>query len=157
MTNERDAPQSASWLQMSGGEGWCSRLAGAVADTDGRKRLRGVERLDGRGGAHVMTGVNNAQASNNNLRFKDINLQPDTLVNGQSVALNVAVTRARDELYLVVPQIYRNRGGNMIMMKPSRFLTELANELTEPLELDEGLPHLITGSDHNLLPPSQEA
>ncbi len=38
-----------------------------------------------------------------------------------------------------------NRGGNMIMMKPSRFLTELSNDLTEPMELEEGLPHLIAG------------
>jgi DNA helicase-2/ATP-dependent DNA helicase PcrA len=70
---------------------------------------------------------------------------------------HVAVTRARDELYLVVPQIYRNRGGNMIMMKPSRFLTELAKDLTEPLELEETLPHLLGGTDRGLLPAPEEA
>jgi DNA helicase-2/ATP-dependent DNA helicase PcrA len=68
---------------------------------------------------------------------------------------HVAVTRARDEIYLVVPQVYRNRGGNLIMMKPSRFLTELAKDLTEPLELDEGLPHLLGGIQQELLPPGE--
>ena len=58
---------------------------------------------------------------------------------------HVAVTRAKDELYLVVPQVYRSRGGGLIMMKPSRFLTEIGEELTEKMELEEGLPHLIGG------------
>ncbi|MCU0918302.1 MAG: UvrD-helicase domain-containing protein [Planctomycetes bacterium] len=70
---------------------------------------------------------------------------------------HVAVTRARDELYLVLPQIYRNRGGNLILMKPSRFLTELSRDLTEPMELEEGLPHLIAGAEPDLLPPAPEA
>jgi DNA helicase-2/ATP-dependent DNA helicase PcrA len=69
---------------------------------------------------------------------------------------HVAVTRARDELYLVVPEVYRNRGGNLIMMKPSRFLTELQRELTEQMELEEGLPHLIGGAEPKALPPGQE-
>ncbi len=75
---------------------------------------------------------------------------------------HVAVTRARDELYLVIPQVYRNRGGNLIVMKPSRFLTELSHDLTEPMELEESLPHLISGptpdsnSNLNLLPPAQQ-
>ena len=51
-----------------------------------------------------------------------------------------------------MPEVYRNRGGNLIMMKPSRFLTELGRELTEQMELEEGLPHLIGGDDQNLLP-----
>ena len=63
---------------------------------------------------------------------------------------HVAVTRAKDELYLVAPQVYRNRGGGLIMMKPSRFLTEIAGGLTEAMELDEGLPHLIGGEDEDL-------
>jgi len=66
---------------------------------------------------------------------------------------HVAVTRAKDEVYLVVPQVYRNRGGGLIMMKPSRFLTEIAEELTEKMELEEGLPHLIGGETE---PASQE-
>jgi DNA helicase-2/ATP-dependent DNA helicase PcrA len=70
---------------------------------------------------------------------------------------HVAVTRARDELYLVVPEVYRNRGGNLVVMKPSRFLTELAHDLTEPMQLEESLPHLVAGTEPNLLPPAQEA
>jgi len=69
---------------------------------------------------------------------------------------HVAVTRARDELYLIVPEVYRNRGGNLVMMKPSRFLTELSRELTEQMDLEEGLPHLIGGEDHNLLPSGEQ-
>ena len=82
---------------------------------------------------------------------KDEDLQEERRV------FHVAVTRARDEIYLVVPQVYRNRGGNLIMMKPSRFLTELAQDLTEPMELEEGLPHLIAGPDPNLLPAPEES
>jgi DNA helicase-2/ATP-dependent DNA helicase PcrA len=58
---------------------------------------------------------------------------------------HVAVTRAKDELYLVVPQLYRNRSRSLVVMKPSRFLTEISNDLTEHMELEEGLPHLIAG------------
>ncbi len=82
---------------------------------------------------------------------KDEDLQEERRV------FHVAVTRARDEIYLVVPQVYRNRGGNLIMMKPSRFLTELSQDLTEPMELEEGLPHLIAGPDPNLLPAPEES
>jgi len=58
---------------------------------------------------------------------------------------HVAVTRARDELYLVMPQVYRSRSGGLIMMKPSRFLTEIEHSYTERMILDEGLPHTIGG------------
>jgi len=87
----------------------------------------------------------------------DMAMNKDEDLEEERRVFHVAVTRARDELYLVLPQVYRNRGGNLIMMKPSRFLTELAKDLTEPMELEEGLPHLIAGTDHNLLPPSPEA
>ena len=70
---------------------------------------------------------------------------------------HVAVTRARDELYLVLPQVYRNRGGSLIMMKPSRFLTELSHDLTEPMELEESLPHLLGGVERAQLPAPEEA
>jgi len=58
---------------------------------------------------------------------------------------HVAVTRAKDEVYLTVPQVYRNRSRSLVMMKPSRFLTEIEQNLTEKMELEEGLPHLIGG------------
>jgi len=86
----------------------------------------------------------------------DMAMNRDEDLEEERRVFHVAVTRARDELYLVVPQIYRNRGGNLIIMKPSRFLTELARELTEPMELEEGLPHLISGPDPNLLPAPEE-
>ncbi|OHB62545.1 MAG: hypothetical protein A2Y76_10880 [Planctomycetes bacterium RBG_13_60_9] len=47
----------------------------------------------------------------------------------------------RDERYLCVPQIYRNRGGNMILMKPSHLLAELSKDLAEPLQVEGTLPH----------------
>ena len=62
----------------------------------------------------------------------------------------MAVTRAKDELYLVVPQVYRNRSRSLVVMKPSRFLTEIEQDLTEQMELDEDLPHLTAGQEkHN--------
>ena len=70
---------------------------------------------------------------------------------------HVAVTRAKDELYLVVPQLYRNRSRSLIMMKPSRFLTEIAQDLTEHMELEEGLPHLIAGEKQDALPGPEQA
>ena len=45
---------------------------------------------------------------------------------------HVAVTRAKDELYLLVPQFQRSRSDRLVMMKPSRFLTELQPGVTEP-------------------------
>jgi len=60
---------------------------------------------------------------------------------------HVAATRAKDEIYLVVPQMYRNRSRSLIMMKPSRFLTEIDESLTEQMVLEEGLPHLIGGQE----------
>lgn len=85
----------------------------------------------------------------------DMAMNRDEDLQEERRVFHVAVTRARDELYLVVPQVYRNRSQTLIMMKPSRFLTELAEELTEPMELEEGLPHLIGGAEpDHLLPPS---
>ncbi|MBL7188966.1 MAG: ATP-dependent helicase [Phycisphaerae bacterium] len=60
---------------------------------------------------------------------------------------HVASTRAKDEIYLVVPQVYRNRSRSLIMMKPSRFLTEIDQDLTEQMVLEEGLPHLTGGEE----------
>jgi DNA helicase-2/ATP-dependent DNA helicase PcrA len=52
---------------------------------------------------------------------------------------HVAVTRARDELYLVVPQVWSNHRRKRIMMKPSRFLAELdGQDLTETMVLEGG-------------------
>ena len=69
---------------------------------------------------------------------------------------HVAVTRAKDELYLVVPQMYRARGQGLVMMKPSRFLTEIAPGLTEPMILEDPLPHLFSGETPKDSPPLLE-
>jgi DNA helicase-2/ATP-dependent DNA helicase PcrA len=63
---------------------------------------------------------------------------------------HVAVTRAKDEVYFAYPQVRRGRSENMVLMKPSRFLTELAEGLTETMELEDGLPELIAGEDNVL-------
>ena len=84
-----------------------------------------------------------------------INTQED--LEEERRVFHVAVTRAKDELYLVAPQLYRNRSRSLIMMKPSRFLTEVAQDLTENMELEEGLPHLIAGEKHSALPEPEQA
>lgn len=58
---------------------------------------------------------------------------------------HVAVTRAKDELYLIMPQVWSRRGGVVVMMKPSRFLTELEEDITEPMLLEEGLGATTVG------------
>lgn len=69
---------------------------------------------------------------------------------------HVAVTRAKDELYLVVPQLYHNRSRSLVIMKPSRFLTEIEQDLTEQMELEESLLHLMAGEEQGeLLEPEK--
>jgi len=46
----------------------------------------------------------------------------------------VAVTRARDELYLCFPKV-NTKGGPAMLQTPSRFLTELSSDLYQPLRL----------------------
>jgi DNA helicase-2/ATP-dependent DNA helicase PcrA len=46
----------------------------------------------------------------------------------------VAVTRARDELYLCFPKV-NTKGGPAMLQTPSRFLTELSPELYQPLRM----------------------
>src|SRR5205823_7972331 len=43
----------------------------------------------------------------------------------------VAVTRAKQELYLVFPVMARDRGGMDVLMEPSRFIRELPGEVYE--------------------------
>jgi DNA helicase-2/ATP-dependent DNA helicase PcrA len=67
---------------------------------------------------------------------------------------HVAVTRAKDELFLISPQIFRRGADATILMKPSRFLTELDEALTEPMILDEGLSPLTVGESPAVLAPA---
>jgi DNA helicase-2/ATP-dependent DNA helicase PcrA len=46
----------------------------------------------------------------------------------------VAVTRAKDELYLCYPKV-NAKGGPATLLSPSRFLTEVSEELHQPLRL----------------------
>ncbi|MDO8540519.1 MAG: ATP-dependent helicase [Opitutaceae bacterium] len=46
----------------------------------------------------------------------------------------VAVTRARDELYLCYPKV-NTKGGPAMLMTPSRFLQELSSNLYQPLRI----------------------
>jgi len=49
----------------------------------------------------------------------------------------VAVTRARDELYLCYPRFAPDRGGREIIQQPSRFISELSGEGYEKIDLGE--------------------
>jgi DNA helicase-2/ATP-dependent DNA helicase PcrA len=48
----------------------------------------------------------------------------------------VAVTRAKQELYLVFPVMARDRGGMDVLMEPSRFVRELPGEVYEKWVID---------------------
>ena len=47
----------------------------------------------------------------------------------------VAVTRAKNELYLCYPRVATKAGPGGMLMSPSRFLAELAPELYEQLKI----------------------
>ena len=49
----------------------------------------------------------------------------------------VALTRAKDELYLTYPIVDTNYAGQAIIQKPSRFITELPTELFEIWQVEE--------------------
>jgi DNA helicase-2/ATP-dependent DNA helicase PcrA len=51
--------------------------------------------------------------------------------------LYVAITRAKDELYLVYPQMRFSAGYQDALQKPSRFLKDIPNELLEQFELKQ--------------------
>src|SRR4051794_34428952 len=50
----------------------------------------------------------------------------------------VAITRARDELYLTYPHMRLSGGFGDIFQRPSRFLKEIPNELTEDWQIQRG-------------------
>ncbi|MFZ4984586.1 MAG: ATP-dependent helicase [Blastocatellia bacterium] len=58
----------------------------------------------------------------------------------------VAVTRARDELYVCYPLIEEDRSRQTILHRPSRFVIETPRSLYEVWNLEEESPHL-TGPD----------
>jgi DNA helicase-2/ATP-dependent DNA helicase PcrA len=50
----------------------------------------------------------------------------------------VAITRARDELYLTYPHMRLNAGYGDVFQRPSRFLTEIPNQLLEDWQVHRG-------------------
>ncbi len=54
----------------------------------------------------------------------------------------VALTRARDELYVCYPLMESERGRQSVIQRPSRFVTEVPRELFEVWSVDEELPKL---------------
>ncbi len=59
---------------------------------------------------------------------------------------HVALTRARDELYLLVPEIWSNYRSQRIVMKPSRFLSEIDQDaLLEKMIIEGDLPPVTAG------------
>jgi DNA helicase-2/ATP-dependent DNA helicase PcrA len=50
----------------------------------------------------------------------------------------VAITRARDELYLTYPQMRLSGGYGDVFQRPSRFLQEIPNELVEDWQIRKG-------------------
>ena len=58
----------------------------------------------------------------------------------------MAVTRTRDELYLIVPQVWSNHRRRRILMKPSRFLREVGEGgVLETMRLEGDLPEVTSG------------
>jgi DNA helicase-2/ATP-dependent DNA helicase PcrA len=49
----------------------------------------------------------------------------------------VALTRARDELYVCYPLIDTERGRQTLVHRPSRFITEVPGDLLETWAIDE--------------------
>src|SRR5262249_54057906 len=56
---------------------------------------------------------------NDNLRFRDINIQPDTLTNGQSVALNAIGTQNTNNLRYVFPGNFTVNAGATLAVGPN--------------------------------------
>jgi DNA helicase II / ATP-dependent DNA helicase PcrA len=54
----------------------------------------------------------------------------------------VALTRARDELYVCYPLLETERGRQSVIQRPSRFVKEVPRELFEIWSVDEELPKL---------------
>ena len=50
----------------------------------------------------------------------------------------VAITRARDELYLTYPQMRLNAGYGDMFQRPSRFLREIPTSLVEDWNVRRG-------------------
>jgi DNA helicase-2/ATP-dependent DNA helicase PcrA len=75
-------------------------------------------------------------------RFPSIyNVHDDAEIEEERRLMYVAVTRAKDRLYLTYPIEIYDRGAGVVLGKPSRFIEDVGEELLEPIalidELDE--------------------
>lgn len=59
----------------------------------------------------------------------------------------VALTRARDELYVVYPLVEEDRGRQSVINRPSRFVLEVPRRLFEIWNVDEESPQLEAADD----------
>jgi len=62
-------------------------------------------------------------------------LESDESVEEERRLFYVAVTRAKDELYLTYPQMHLGSGYGEMLQRPSRFLSEVPKELMEEWEV----------------------
>src|SRR5207237_4479949 len=63
-------------------------------------------------------------------------LESDDAIEEERRLFYVAVTRARDELYLSYPTLRLNAGYGEMLQRPSRFLNELPEALLEKWEIN---------------------
>lgn len=63
----------------------------------------------------------------------------------------VALTRARDELYVCYPMVESDRSRQTILHRPSRFVTETPRSLYEIWNLEEEVPALDAGFEPGLI------
>ena len=59
----------------------------------------------------------------------------------------VALTRAKDELYVCYPIIESDRGRQTLIQRPSRFVVEVPRSLLEIWSIDEESPSLEVGEN----------
>jgi len=77
----------------------------------------------------------------------DMAMGSDADLEEERRVFHVAVTRARDELYLVVPQVWSTHRRERILMKPSRFLSEIeGGDLLETMRIEHDLPDVTAGA-----------
>jgi len=81
----------------------------------------------------------------------DLALKDDNGEDEERRLYYVAVTRAKDELYLTYPLTSRLRDTSMVLHKPSRFISELP----APVEDESGTSGLYENWVLELVPPSE--
>ena len=65
-------------------------------------------------------------------------LESDAAIEEERRLFYVAITRAKDELYLTYPHLRLNAGYGEMLQRPSRFLAEIPKALLEEWEISAG-------------------